>query len=112
MWERIKAIISKVKKWFVAGAAVIGAIFTAVFLAKLKSGGTSDLSKEAKSVKKEIKKEDAAVKEKKAHVETVKESLKSSQEQLESAVDKVKDSLTTDSKEARDQLSKEFFKDL
>ena len=112
MWEKIKAIISKIKKWFVAVAAVIGAIFTAVFLTKLKSGGTSDLSKEAKSIKKEIKKEDASVKEKEAQIEDVKESLKSSKEQLESTVDEVKDSLTTDSKEARDQLAKEFFKDL
>ena len=112
MWKKLKAIVTKVKKWFVAVAAVIGAIFTTVFFAKLKSGGTSELSKEAKSIKKEIKKEDAAVKEKEAQVETVKESLKSSQEQLESTVDEVKDSLTTDSKEARDQLAKEFFKDL
>lgn len=112
MLEKLKAIVSKIKKWFVAVAAVIGAIFTAMFLAKIKSGGTSDLSKEAKNIKKEIKKEDAAVKEKEAQVETVKESLKSSQEQLESTVDEVKDSLTTDSKEARDQLAKEFFKDL
>ena len=112
MLEKMKAIVSRIKKWFVAGAAVIGAIFTAVFLAKLKSGGTSDLSKEVKSIKKEIKKEDASVKEKEAQIEDVKESLKSSKEQLESTVDEVKDSLTPDSKEARDQLAKEFFKDV
>ena len=112
MWKKIKAVVAKVKKWFVAGAAVIGAVFTAVFFAKLSSGGTSHLSKEAKDIKKETKKMDGEVKAKETQTEAMKEALDSSKEQLESVIDDVKDSLTTDSKESRDKMSKEFFTDV
>lgn len=112
MWDTIKEVFNKVKGAFLTVAAVIGTVFTAVFLIRSNSNKSSQLSKEAKEVKKDIKETAKEIASQEGIVTAAKEEVDASKGQLENTVQEVKDSLNTKTKENRDNLSKEFFKEL
>lgn len=112
MWDTIKEAFNKVKGAFLTAAAVIGTVFTAVFLIRSSSNKSSQLSKEAKEVKKDIKETAKEITSQEGAVTAAKEEVDVSKGQLDNAVQEVKDSLNTKTKETRDNLSKEFFKEL
>lgn len=112
MWDIIKEFFNKVKGTFLTVAAVIGTVFTAVFLIRSNSNKSPQLSKEAKEVKKDIKETAKEIASQEGVVTAAREEVDASKGQLEDTVQEVKDSLNTQTKENRDNLSKEFFKEL